>query len=174
MQLLHGAGALALLAVTSSSTLTTPIADRQVHLANLVIANPWARATPPGAPVGGGYFTIANSGTTADRLIGGTVDVAASVEIHDMTMDGGVMKMRQLDALEIPAGSSVTFSPSGMHLMFIGLKHQLKQGQHFTGTLMFEKAGSVQVDYEIEAIGAKQPSDAAGTNGQSMPGMNMN
>lgn len=169
MFLSRGAGALALLSVVASMPAIAQASAQDIDAGSLILQHPWSRATPPGAPVGGGYLTIVNKGTTADKLVGGTIDVAAGVEIHQMTMEDGVMKMRQLDGLDIPAGGSVTFSPNGLHLMFIGLKHGLKKGQHADGTLVFEKGGSVKVSYEIEGIGAKAPSD-----GQSMPGMNMN
>ncbi|WP_413991567.1 copper chaperone PCu(A)C [Labrys okinawensis] len=160
---------MALLSIVASTTPFPQASAQETGSGSLVIQHPWARATPPGAPVGGGYVTIANKGATADKLVGGTVDVAASVEIHQMTTEDGVMKMRQLDGLEVPAGGEVTFSPDGLHLMFVGLKHGLKKGQHIEGTLVFEKAGTVKVEYEVEGIGAK-----ASSSGQSMPGMNMN
>jgi periplasmic copper chaperone A len=116
----------------------------------------WARATPKSAPVGGGYLTISNSGPVADRLIGGSSDAAARFEIHNMSMDDGVMKMRPAEAgIEIKPGQTVELKPGGYHVMFVGLKKPLTQGDHVKATLKFEKAGDVAVDFIIEGIGAQ-------------------
>jgi periplasmic copper chaperone A len=142
-----------------------PAQAADVTVGSLKISAPWARATPKGASVGGGYMTITNTGTAPDRLIGGSTDISKSFEVHEMKMDGGVMKMRELaGGLEIKPGQSVTLDPSGYHVMFVGLKAQLKQGGHFKATLQFAKAGKVDVDFSIEGIGAK-------TGGGAMPSM---
>jgi len=133
----------------------------------LKIDHPWARATPKGASVGGGYMKITNNGSEPDRLIGGSTDMAKSFEVHEMKMDGGVMKMRPVaGGLEIKPGQTVTLDPSGYHVMFVGLKDQLKQGGHFKATLDFAKAGKVEVDFVVEGIGAK-----TGSGDHAMPGM---
>jgi copper(I)-binding protein len=140
-----------------------------VTAGSLKISSSWARATPKGASVGGGYMTITNSGTAPDRLIDGATDIASRFEIHEMSMDNGVMKMRMLPkGLEIKPGETVTFKPGGYHVMLMGLKQQLVQGQHFKATLDFEKAGKVDVDFAVEGIGAQAP---AGSH--DMPGMKM-
>ena len=116
------------------------------HLGPLNISLPFTRATLPNAPVGGGFMTIENTGTEADRLVSVTTDVAAKSEIHEMSMDGQVMKMRALtDGLEIPAGETITLSPGGFHLMFMGLKGAFVEGQTVNVTLTFEKAGTVEL-----------------------------
>jgi hypothetical protein len=121
-----------------------------------VIDTPWARATPGGAQVGGGYVKITNTGTEADRLIGGSLPMATAVEVHEMSMSGGVMKMRKLDdGLEIKPGQTVELKPGGYHLMFTGLREGLKAGQTIKGTLIFAKAGSVEVEYAVAPIGAQ-------------------
>ncbi len=144
----------------------------------LKIHDPWSRATPKGAPVGGGYLTITNTGTTPDRLIGGSTAVSKGFEIHEMTMDKGVMKMRMMpNGLEIKPGETVTFKPSGYHLMFTGLKSQLSKGEHVDATLKFEKAGEVKVQFDVAGIGAMSAdgSKPAGEGGgHDMPGMKMN
>lgn len=165
------------LAVALLAAMLTLPAQRQVYAGtvtagSLKISASWARATPKGAGVGGGYMTITNTGTTPDRLFGGATDIAGRFEIHEMSMDNGIMKMRMLPkGLEIKPGETVTFKPAGYHVMFTGLKHQLMQGQHFKATLEFEKAGKVDVDFAIEGIGAQAPGGAAG--GHDMPGMKM-
>jgi copper(I)-binding protein len=121
----------------------------------LTISDPWSRATPRGATVGGGYLKIVNSGTMPDRLVGGSSEIAASFQIHEMTMERGVAKMRQLkDGLEIKPGQTVEFKPGGFHIMFVNLKKPLNTGDHFTATLMFEKSGTVDVEYDVLALGA--------------------
>jgi copper(I)-binding protein len=132
------------------------IADKTYKVGPLVIEAPWARATPGGAQVGGGYLKITNTGAETDRLIGGSLPIATSVEVHEMSMTDGVMKMRKLEkGLEIKPGQTVELKPGGYHIMFMGLREGLKQGQPIKGTLVFEKAGSVEVEYLVEPIGAQ-------------------
>jgi copper(I)-binding protein len=136
---------------------------------SLKIDHPWARATPKGAGVGGGYMKITNNGNAPDRLLGGTAAIAGSFEVHEMKMQNGVMKMRPLaGGLEIKPGETVTLDPSGYHVMFVGLKKQLVKGDRFKATLDFAKAGKVAVDFVVEGIGAKAPGD-----GHAAPGMQM-
>ena len=141
----------------------------------LKIHDPWARATPKGAPVGGGYLTITNTGTAPDRLVGGATDVSKGFEIHEMSMDKGVMKMRLMpNGLEIKPGETVTFKPSGYHLMFTGLKSQLTKGGQVDATLKFEKAGEVKVQFAVAGIGAMAPDGGNPSGGMhDMPGMKM-
>ena len=114
----------------------------------LGVDNAWARPTVPGQVAGGGYLSIQNKGG-ADRLLAASADVARSVEMHRMSMEGEVMKMRQLEALDIPAGKTVELKPGGLHLMFIGLKEPLKVGTSFPLTLRFEKAGELKVQVKV-------------------------
>jgi periplasmic copper chaperone A len=137
---------------------------------DLVIQHPWARATPGGAQVAGGYLTIVNHGTTADTLTGGSLTAAAKFEIHAMTTEDGVMKMRPAGPLEIPPGGSVTLAPAGKHIMFTGLTRGLRKGETVEGTLVFTRAGTVPVRFDVEGIAAKTPS---GTRAHAMPGMDM-
>jgi len=121
----------------------------------LEIVHPWARATPKGASTGAAYATIKNTGSVPDRLVGGTVAGAARVEVHEMTMDGNVMRMRELKGgLEIKPGESATLKPGGVHLMLLELKTPLERGKPVKGTLVFERAGTVEVQYDVEAVGA--------------------
>jgi copper(I)-binding protein len=132
------------------------LVKRSYKLGPLLIEEPWARATPAGAQVGGGYLKITNTGKEADRLIGGSLPVATSVEVHQMTMNDGVMKMRKMvHGLEIEPGQTVELKPGGYHLMFNGLRESLKQGGTIKGTLQFEKAGSIEVEFQVMPIGAK-------------------
>jgi len=124
-------------------------------LGDLLIQAPWARATPAGAKVGGAYLKITNKGTQPDRLVGGSLTGARGVEVHEMSMSNNVMKMRHLkDGLEIKAGQTVELKPGGYHLMLTGLSDGLKQGQKVKGSLSFEKAGTVEVEYSVAPVGA--------------------
>ncbi len=120
----------------------------------LQIGNPWARATPKGAKVGAGYLTIINKGTESDRLIGGSAAPASRFELHATITENGVGRMRQINSLEIKPGETVVFRPGGMHVMFVGLKQPLSQGQTVKGTLLFEKAGTVAIEFAVQAVGA--------------------
>lgn len=129
---------------------------------SLKIGQPWSRATPNGAKVAGGYLTVTNTGSEPDTLTGGTFAEAGSVEIHSMSMEGGVMKMAPVEnGLVVKPGETVTLKPGGYHLMLLGLKNQLKQGETVKGTLTFAKAGSVPVTFSVEALAAKAPGTAA-------------
>ena len=133
---------------------------------NLVIDSPWIRATPGGAKVAGGYMTISNQGAAPDRLIGGSFPRASRFEVHEMRMDGNMMRMRPLPkGLEIKPKQAVKLAPGGYHLMFMGLKQPLKQGEKIKGQLVFEKAGTVDIEYVVEAIGAQSSGQAGGHGG---------
>lgn len=123
-------------------------------LGALRIEQPWSRATPKGAPVAGGYLKVTNTGTAPDQLLGATFGKADKGEVHEMSMDGGVMRMKRVDGVEIPAGGSVELKPGGYHLMFMGLKDQLAEGDRVTGRLVFEKAGALDVDFQVRAMNA--------------------
>lgn len=151
------------------AALALPAQAADVMVGKLKISAPWARATPKGAPVGGGYLTITNMGSEPDRLIGGSATIAKAVDVHEMKMEKGIMKMRELaNGLEIKPGQTVTLDPEGYHLMFTGLKQPLKKGEHVKVTLRFAKAGKVDVDFAVEGIGAMH-----GGGGDAMPGMKM-
>lgn len=121
----------------------------------LQIDHPWSRATPGGASVAAGYLVVKNTGTTPDRLISATAPFAGRVEIHEMGMKDGVMVMRPVpDGLTIPPGGSVELKPGGFHIMFQDLKTPLKEGTFVDGTLTFEKAGTVPVQFKVEGLGA--------------------
>lgn len=125
------------------------------ELGTLEIGNPWARATPPTAPAGGGYMTITNKGTAADRLVSVKSPAAGMTQIHEMKMEGNVMRMREIEGgLAIPPGGTVALAPGGFHLMLMGLRAPLKQGEKVPVTLVFEKAGTIDIELAIAAMGA--------------------
>ena len=122
------------------------------------ISRPWTRVTPKGATVAGGYMTISNKGSAPDRLVGGSSAVAGRFEIHSMVMEQGVAKMRPVEGgLEIKPGETVELKPGSFHVMLMGLKQPLERGQKVKGTLEFEKAGKVDIEYAVEPIGATTP-----------------
>lgn len=127
-------------------------------LGAIEITQPWSRATPPTAPTAGGFLTITNKGATPDRLIAARTAAAGQAEIHQMKMEGDVMRMREVEkGLDIPAGATVTLAPGGYHLMMIGLKAPLKAGTRVPVTLVFEKAGSIDVELDVQAMGSTAP-----------------
>ncbi|MGA7803539.1 copper chaperone PCu(A)C [Bradyrhizobium sp.] len=137
-----------------------------VKAGDLVISQAWSRATPKGAKIGGGYLTIENKGSAPDRLIGCSSDMAGSVQVHEMTMINGVMKMRPLDnGLTIDPGRSVKLAPGGYHLMLMDLRGPLKQGDKLPVTLEFERAGKVQVSLDVASVGAQAPATGADSGG---------
>lgn len=146
-------------AVTLSLAAIFSLADARAHevkLGDLVIHHPWSRQSPMSASVSAGFMTITNTGKEDDRLVKATSEISPVVQIHDMEMVGDVMKMVELpDGLVIPAGATVTLKPKSLHIMFMDVKQQPGEGTSFTGTLTFEKAGTVTVDYEVAAPGAE-------------------
>ena len=124
----------------------------------ITIERPWSRATPSGAKVAAGYLTIKNTGDGPDRLLSVTADIAGRTSIHQMSMSDGMMQMRELtDGLAVPAQRSVTLEPHSYHLMFEDLKRPLKQGETFSGILIFEKAGPISVTFDVKGVGASSP-----------------
>ena len=159
-------------AVAFAALLVAPAGAQDVKAGDLVITQAWTRATPNGAKIGAGYFTIENKGAAADKLIGVTGDVSPRIEVHEMSMNNGVMKMRPVDGgVSIDPGKTVKLAPSGYHLMIMDLKSPLKQGDKLPLTLQFEKAGKVAVTLDVQGVGAQGP---GGGDGMKMsPGMKM-
>lgn len=130
----------------------------------LKVGHPWARATPPAAKIGGGYLGIENTGSTPDRLLGGSTEAAARVEIHESSLTDGIMRMREkADGVVIAPGQTIEFKPGGLHMMLVDLKTPLKQGDKVKATLMFERAGSVAIELQVQGVGAPQPAPAEHT-----------
>ena len=127
----------------------------------IVVEAPWSRATPGGAKVASGYMRIVNRGSEPDRLIGGTTTVAGRFELHESSTVDGVARMTPVaGGLMIKPGESVELKPGGLHVMLADLKGPLKEGDVISGTLVFEKAGTVAVQYRIGGIGAQSAGDA--------------
>jgi periplasmic copper chaperone A len=156
--------ALALAGAASAS------AAQEVMVGKITVDKAWARATPKGAEVGAGYLTLHNDGAIPDTLTCGSADFA-TVEIHEMKSEGGVMKMAPLkNGLTIPPHGTVKLSPGGYHIMFTHLKKPLVKGETVTATLDFAHAGAVAVRFPVQGVGAAAPGAA---KGGAMGGMKM-
>jgi hypothetical protein len=131
----------------------TAVAAQTTASGNISVEHAWARASPKGAPNGVTYLTLVNKGADADRLVGASSPVAENIRIHEEKTEDGVSKMRQLEGIDLPPGSTVMLKPSGIHLMMT-LKQQLQEGQTFPLTLTFEKAGTVEITIKIGTVGA--------------------
>ncbi len=132
----------------------------------MIVDHPWARATPAGAKTGAVYLTLMNSGSGSDRLLSATTPVADKVQFHSASEENGVSRMREMRSVDVAPGASVAFSPGGMHIMVVGLRQPLKEGQTFPLTLNFENAGKEDVSVPVAKVGAMQRGDAgAATHG---------
>lgn len=151
------------LAITLAAALAPSAAAQDFRQGALHVSGAWSRATAPRAEIGAGYLTIRNQGKTSDRLISATSPRAARVEVHTMTMAGGVMRMRPVhDGLPVPPHGTVQLSPGGNHLMLIGLKTPLTPGERVPVILRFQKAGAVPVQLSVGPITATGPSRSHG------------
>jgi copper(I)-binding protein len=130
---------------------------------SLVVVNAWSRATAPGAPVGVAYFEIVNSGGP-DALIHIETPVARRVEMHSMATVGGLMQMRQLLSVDVPAQGRVRFEPSGLHAMLIDLVRPLKKGERFELTFAFQHSGAVRVEAIVQDLGTMTAPGAKDTD----------
>ena len=129
----------------------------------ITVGNPWARATPKGAPVAGGYLTITNKGKTADRLIGGASPAAGQIEVHEVVDVDGMAKTRPLaNGIEIKPGKTVELKPGSFRILLLGLKEPFQLGQKVKGTLVFEKAGPIEIVYNVEENPGAAVSGVAG------------
>ncbi len=152
--------ALALLAA-----LTAPAFAQDIRKGDITVSKPWSRATAPRAKVGAGFLTIRNTGDKPDRLLSVTSPRAEKVEIHTMSMDGGIMRMRPLaNGIEVPGGGHAMLAPGGNHIMLIGLKTPLKAGERVPATLSFARAGRVDVQFDVAGAGAAEPVGDHGGN----------
>jgi periplasmic copper chaperone A len=142
------------LAIVAAASFAGAVLAHDYELKSLAIDHPFARATPPGATVGAAFLTIQNQGKEADRLLGASSPVAGKVELHQMAMGGGMMKMRAVTGIDLQPGTTVELKPDGYHIMLEGLKHPLKQGESIPLTLTFERAGTIEIPVKVEGMGA--------------------
>lgn len=150
----------AIAAIVLGALAANPAFAHSIEVGALTLTDLWTRATPPKAPTGGGYLTITNNGTEADRLVAAASPLAEKGGLHQMTVKDGVMTMRPVENIEIPPGGSVALAPGGFHLMFVSLKEPFKQGGKLPVTLTFDKAGTIETFLHIRPIGAPGPGEA--------------
>ena len=139
----------------SFAAAVSAVSAHEFKFGTLSIGHPYARPTAPSQPTGGGYLTLTSKGR-ADRLISASTPIAREVQLHSMKMDGDVMRMREVEAIDVPADTLVELKPGAFHLMFVGLKEPLKVGQRFPLKLRFEKAGEVTVEISVDAPAAHE------------------
>ncbi|WP_373503855.1 copper chaperone PCu(A)C [Aestuariivirga sp.] len=127
----------------------------ETKIGDIVISHPWSRQSPMAADVGAGFMVIENTGQQDDRLVRATATISDNVQLHDMKMVDDVMKMVELaGGIPIPAGAKVELKPGSLHVMFLELKAPVKEGETIAGTLIFEKAGTIEVEFEVGAPNA--------------------
>lgn len=139
--------------IAASLILTVTAFASDIKIGELTLTNPIARATPATAKVGGGYIKITNNGTQADKLISVEADFAGMTQVHEMRMEGDVMRMKHLETgLNIPAGETIVLKPGSYHLMFMQLKEPLSEGEKRKVTLTFDKAGKVDLTFDVKSL----------------------
>lgn len=158
---------IAMIAFAFVAALSAPAFAQSPGASSITIDAAWARATPGGAKTGVVYLTLTNHGADADRLVAASTPVAEKAEFHTEFEDNGVMKMRPLAAIEVKPHEKTVLKPNGMHLMLIGLKQPLKEGENFPLTLEFAHAGTMVVPIKVTKLGAMD----MGGRDHDMPGM---
>ncbi len=145
-----------------------PAAGFAQQAATVTAQDAWARATTPGVTTGGVYLSLTSP--AGDRLVGVSSPAAAKADVHQMQMDGTIMRMRAVPGgLDLPAGQTVTLTPSGYHIMLQGLKAPLRQGSVVPVHLEFQKAPPVDIQAPVQSIGAAGPGGHPAMPGMAMP-----
>ena len=154
------------LAALVAALLATPVLAHGFKAGDIEIGHPWSRATVEGVANGAVFLELGNEGKVADRLVSAVSPAAAKVELHTHIDDNGVMKMREINAIDLAPGSAIKLAPGGLHIMLLGLREPLRKGKAFPLTLTFEKAGAVTVEVEVQGAGDTAPShDGKGPDG---------
>lgn len=143
------------------AALAAAVLAQPVAAADISVEGPFARASAGMAQTGAAFMTLKNTSATADQLTAASTPVAATAELHNHIKEGDIVRMRQVDSIEVPAGGTVALQPGGLHLMLIGLKQPLREGETFPLTLTFAHAGALTVEVPVKAVGEMPP----------MPGM---
>lgn len=142
-------------AALGAAQLCLPARAHDYTLGDLRIGHPWTRATAAAGSAGGGFLTVRNTGTAPDRLLRAESPAATTVELHTHINDNGVMRMRPVPDIPIPAGAEVTLAPGGLHVMLMGTRQKFERGARIPLTLVFERAGRIEVELAVEAAGAR-------------------
>jgi copper(I)-binding protein len=139
----------------------TPSLGHGYKTGSLSIKHPWSRETSAGQSVGGGFMVVTNTSAKPDKLVSATTTVATEVQLHTMSMDGGIMRMRQVSGgIDVPSKGTLELKPGGYHLMFMGLKRPLKKDERFPVMLKFQNAGTLKVQFAVQAVGSTGPIEA--------------
>ncbi|RJG13353.1 copper chaperone PCu(A)C [Pseudomonas cavernicola] len=138
------------LLLTTLLTCAWGVSAQEYQAGDLHIEHPWSREMPTNAPTAAAYFVVHNQGTSADRLLGADTPAAGKAELHEHVHKDGLMKMQQVQAVDIPAGGEAAFASMGYHVMLFNLTQQLRDGERFPLTLHFEKAGDVKVEVAVQ------------------------
>ena len=163
LTLLFQVGAVALAQMSHGKGHATSSAAGQTG--GVKVMEPWARATAKTARTGAAYLMLENPGGASDKLVAASSPAADKVELHTHIKDGDIMRMREVEYIEVGPQSMVRLQPGGLHIMLVGLKGPLTKGESFPLTLVFEKAGEVTVDVPIQAPGAMGKGGHAGHGG---------
>lgn len=157
------AGVLAALVIAAGALLLWPRGDEEIAFrrGDMVVSAPWARATPGAMRIGAAYLSITNGGAAPDRLLRAETSVAERVELHINEMRDGIMRMRSVESVTLPPRQPVRFEPSGMHMMLVNLAEPLQQGSHFPLRLIFERAGTMDIEVTVGAVGASEAPENA-------------
>ena len=153
--LIPAAAGLALGALAAAA----PAAAAGVSAGDITVSNAWARATAGPAKAGAAFMHLKNKGDTPDKVVSADADVSKVVELHTHVMQDGMMKMREVPSIPVPADGATMLEPGGYHIMFIGLTEPLQKGASFPLTLTFEKAGTVTVTVDVKAAGSMGGTD---------------
>lgn len=156
----------AVLGALAGLALAVPVLPAPAGAGEVIVRAPWARLTPGPAPNGAVFFTIESRGAEPDRLVAAETPVAARAALHRHVMEGGVMRMRPVAAVEVAPGAPTVLAPGGLHVMLTGLTRPLAVGETFPLTLTFERAGLVEIQVEVRPLGAMGP------DGSGQPGHN--
>ncbi|MBF0444119.1 MAG: copper chaperone PCu(A)C [Magnetococcales bacterium] len=155
IQLFSTLAFVAILGLSGCQSTGHKMADSEMsHTQKIMVQKPWARASAGMAKAGAAFMTISNHSMHDDKLIGASANISEHTELHTHLMDNGVMRMRQVEHIDIPKGELVALKPGGLHIMFINLKNSLNKGDKFPVTLEFQKAGKVEIQVEVYAAGA--------------------
>ncbi|HEU4645271.1 MAG TPA: copper chaperone PCu(A)C [Burkholderiales bacterium] len=125
--------------------------------AQVSVEQPWSRATPPGSNIGVGFMQLRNAGAAPERVLGASSPLAGKVEMHVTTREGDVMKMREVASFEIPAGGTFELKPGGAHLMLMGLRQPLQEGDRVPLTLTLANGATLPVELAVAPLGARRP-----------------
>jgi len=156
-----------LAALAALITFATPSMAHDYKTGDIEVGHPWSRPTPPAAKVAGGYVTLTNTGSQSDRLISVTSPIASRAEIHRSVVENGVASMRPLEGVTVEPGDTVDFEAERLHFMFIEPDRQLRDGDRFPATLVFENAGSIDVEFMVQMRASEPAAEDHSGHGDS-------